>query len=46
VIRAYYQTRTANQKSQSWSEQMAGMLSKESRPHMLKFLQDSGFLLK
>ena len=46
VIRAYYQTRTANQKSQSWSEQMAGMLSKESRPHMLKFLQESGFLLK
>jgi nitroreductase len=46
VIRAYYQTRSANQKSQSWSEQMAGMLSKESRPHMLKFLQESGFLLK
>jgi nitroreductase len=46
VIRAYYQTRTANQKSQSWSEQMAGMLSKESRPHMLEFLKMRGFLQK
>ena len=46
VIRYYYQTRTGNQKYQSWSEQMSGMLSKESRPHMLGFLKMKGFLQK
>ncbi|NBP48576.1 MAG: oxygen-insensitive NADPH nitroreductase, partial [Alphaproteobacteria bacterium] len=40
------QTRTDNKKSQSWSEQMSAMLSKESRPHMLAFLRRSGFLEK
>ena len=33
-------------KHQSWSEQMSGMLSKESRPHMLEFLKMKGFLQK
>lgn len=46
VIRYYYQTRTGNKKHQSWSEQMSGMLSKESRPHMLGFLKMKGFLQK
>jgi len=46
AIRHYYQTRTDNKKSQSWSEQMSAMLSKESRPHMLAFLRRSGFLEK
>jgi nitroreductase len=45
-IRYYYQTRTDNKKSQSWSEQMSSMLSKESRPHMLEFLKMKGFLQK
>ena len=46
VIRGYYATRSSNQKSMSWSEQMSGMLSKESRPHMLDFLKTKGFLQK
>ena len=46
AIRYYYQTRTDNKKSQSWSEQMSSMLSKESRPHMFEFLKMKGFLQK
>ena len=46
AVRGYYATRSSNQKSISWSEQMSGMLSKESRPHMLDFLQTKGFLQK
>ena len=46
AIRGYYATRSSNQKSMSWSEQMSGMLSKESRPHMLDFLKTKGFLQK
>ena len=46
AIRYYYQTRTGNKKHQSWSEQMSGMLSKESRLHMLEFLKMKGFLQK
>ena len=46
AVRGYYATRSSNQKSMSWSEQMAGMLSKESRPHMLDFLKMKGFLQK
>jgi len=40
----YYQHRTNNKKHQSWSEQMAGILSKENRPFMKKFLTSRGFL--
>ena len=46
AVRGYYVTRSSNQKSMSWSEQMSGMLSKESRPHMLDFLKTKGFLQK
>jgi nitroreductase len=46
AVRGYYATRSSNQKSMSWSEQMSGMLSKESRPHMLDFLKMKGFLQK
>ena len=45
-VRAYYKSRTGGQKDMSWSEQISGMLQKESRPHMLKFLQQQGFLQK
>lgn len=45
-VRAYYKSRTGGQKDMSWSEQISGMLQKESRPHMLKFLQQQGFLKK
>lgn len=40
----YYKNRTKNQKQQSWSEQMAGILSKENRPYMKKFLTSRGFI--
>jgi len=42
----YYRTRTSNQKSNSWSEQMSGLLARESRPHMRGFLSDRGFTMK
>ncbi|MEX0502027.1 oxygen-insensitive NADPH nitroreductase [Alphaproteobacteria bacterium LSUCC0719] len=43
-MRAYYGSRTDNQKVQGWSEQMAGLLGREGRPHMLGFLQGQGFI--
>ena len=45
-MRAYYAARTANQKAQGWSEQMAGLLGREGRPHMLAFLQGQGFITR
>ena len=38
IIRKYYAERSGNNKSQSWSEQMSGLLSSQSRPHMRAFL--------
>lgn len=46
VIRDYYLSRTGGNKDMSWSEQIAGMLVKEARPHMLEFLKARGYLLK
>ena len=43
-MRNYYATRSTNIKIQGWSEQMAGLLGKESRLHMLPFLESKGFL--
>lgn len=40
----YYQTRTGGNKVMGWSDQIAGMLVKEARPHMLDYLQKQGFL--
>ena len=45
-IQDYYQQRTGNNKVASWTSQIAGMLQKEARPHLLKFLQSKGFLKK
>jgi nitroreductase len=45
-IKDYYATRTDNQKSQTWSAQMAGLLSREARPHMLGFLRGRGLIKK
>lgn len=42
AVSGYYKTRTGNRKSTSWTEQMQNFLAKESRPHMLKFLQSRG----
>lgn len=46
LIREYYRSRTGGNKEMSWSEQIAGMLVKEARPHMMSFLQSRGYLLK
>ena len=43
-MRNYYATRSTNIKIQGWSEQMAGLLGKESRLHMRPFLESKGFL--
>lgn len=46
ITREYYRTRTGGAKDICWSEQMAGLLGKESRPHMRAFLRDQGFEMK
>lgn len=43
-VAEYYRTRTGGKKEMTWSGQISGMLNKESRPHMLPFLQERGFL--
>ena len=45
-MRAYYAARTDNQKVQGWSDQMAGLLGREGRPHMLEFLRAQGFITR
>ncbi|MGB1237492.1 MAG: oxygen-insensitive NADPH nitroreductase [Pseudomonadales bacterium] len=45
-VRDYYATRNSKIKQQGWSEQISTMLSKESRPHMLSYLKDRGFVQK
>lgn len=42
----YYRSRTGGGKQFTWSQQMAGMLSKEARPHMRAFLTGQGFEMK
>lgn len=43
IIRDYYQRRSGGTKDLSWSEQLAEMLQKESRPHMKPYLHSKGF---
>lgn len=43
-VTEYYETRTGGNKSMGWSDQIANMLVKEARPHMLAYLQNQGFL--
>jgi nitroreductase len=45
-VRQYYRTRTGGTKDMSWSEQISAMLKKESRPHMLSYLNSKGYLEK
>jgi len=45
-IREYYRTRTGGGHGVSWSEQVAGLLSDKSRPHMRAFLAEQGFTFK
>ncbi|MCP3868670.1 MAG: oxygen-insensitive NADPH nitroreductase [Gammaproteobacteria bacterium] len=46
LVREYYAQRSGGGKNSAWSEQIADMLRKEARPHMLEYLQGRGFLLK
>ena len=45
-IKKYYQKRTDNKKSMTWSEQMSGLLGREVRLHMRQFLKNRGFQMK
>ncbi|MBU2863412.1 oxygen-insensitive NADPH nitroreductase [Reinekea forsetii] len=45
-VQSYYQQRTGNNKAATWTSQIADMLQKEARPHMLRFLRSKGFLEK
>jgi len=46
LVRDYYRTRTGGNKDMAWSEQIADMLVKEARPHMLEYLRSRGYLLR
>lgn len=45
-VRRYYASRSGNPRSQSWTEQISGMLQKEARPHMRDFLHSRGFMTR
>jgi nitroreductase len=42
----YYRSRDLNVKDETWSEQMAGFISRITRPHIKSFLVSRGFFLK
>jgi nitroreductase len=46
AVKTYYENRSDNRKSMTWSGQMSGLLGREARPHMLGFLRKRGFLQK
>ncbi len=46
TMRDYYRVRTANRKESSWTEEIAGLVGGERRPHMRQFLADRGFELR
>lgn len=46
VLREYYLSRTGGNKDSRWSEEMKGLIGKESRPHMRDFLAGKGFKLR
>ncbi len=46
TVREYYRTRTGGKKDSSWTEEMAGLVDGERRPHMRQFLADRGFELR
>ncbi|MDD2343285.1 MAG: oxygen-insensitive NADPH nitroreductase, partial [Tolumonas sp.] len=45
-MRAYYASRTSNNKDQSWSSQITAILGREARPYMLNYLQQQGYCKK
>jgi nitroreductase len=46
TMRTYYRTRSGGTKESSWSEEMAGLVGSERRPHMRDFLARQGFSLR
>lgn len=45
-VRDYYRQRTSGKLSVSWSEQMAKQAATQSRPFMMEFLKNQGFMKK
>ena len=45
-MRSYYRGRSGGTKESSWTEEMAGLVEGERRPHMKQFLADRGFELR
>ncbi len=46
VVSEYYSTRSGGRKDSSWTQEMAGLVDGEKRPHMRPFLTDRGFELR
>jgi nitroreductase len=46
TMEAYYQSRSANRKQSSWSEQLGVLFTEKTRPHMREFLRRRGFDFK
>ncbi len=46
TMRAYYRARTGGNKVSCWTEEIAGLVDGERRPHMRQFLADRGFELR
>lgn len=46
LLSNYYQQRDSANRSETWSEMVVRLISKENRPHMLKFLQKQGFIIR
>lgn len=46
TMRTYYRTRSGGNKESTWSEEMAGLVGSERRPHLRGFLADQGFALR
>lgn len=45
-VRRYYEQRTSGKLKHSWSEQMKTQSETQSRPFILRFLNDKGFIIK
>lgn len=46
ILLDYYQQRSSANRHETWSEMINRMLDKESRPHMLAFLHDQGWITR
>lgn len=46
IMEDYYSSRSSNQKTATWTKQMADYLVEQNRPHMKEFLASQGFTWK